>query len=56
VNNKQHDKKVIWALNKADEYLYTAWKHAEILSKTYDEINRAQNIIHKLIRAHEADE
>jgi hypothetical protein len=45
-----HDEKLLDSLNEADSELYRAWKHSECGGHVMAEINKAQDIIHKLIR------
>ena len=47
---KEHDTKILWALNKADEYLHTAWKHSTASGVVGKLINDSQKLLHQAIR------
>lgn len=48
--SEKHDRKMLWALEKADEYLHTAWKHSKVESREMNDINSAQMMVHTVIR------
>jgi len=54
VTRDLEDESLLAHLHVADEALYQAWKKSIAGSTTMQEINRAQGIIHRLLRELEA--